>query len=121
MEDDLPEINSGECLRVPIKKFKPDEIEEKVKERALDKSTQDVLRKTMKEGTDTVWDRFRTATAAMQVLHGGNILSTMRHGPVPTHGRRSNPRRVRSRCRPEPGQLAGGPASDITLSDMKSM
>ncbi len=58
MDNDLPEIINVECLRVPVKKFKPDEIEEKVKERALDKSTQDVLRKTMKEGTDTVWDRF---------------------------------------------------------------
>ena len=58
MSNELPDIVSVECLRVPIKKFKPDEIEEKVKERALDKSTQDVLRKTMKEGTDTVWDRF---------------------------------------------------------------
>jgi carbon-monoxide dehydrogenase catalytic subunit len=42
---------------VPPKQLKPDEIDKKVEDRALDKSTQEVLRKTMKEGTDTVWDR----------------------------------------------------------------
>ncbi|UAL08354.1 MAG: anaerobic carbon-monoxide dehydrogenase catalytic subunit [Candidatus Methanogranum gryphiswaldense] len=58
MDNGLPEIISVECLRVPPKSLKPEEIDQKVQDRTLDKSSQDVLRKTMKEGTDTVWDRY---------------------------------------------------------------
>ncbi|OPY34146.1 MAG: Acetyl-CoA decarbonylase/synthase complex subunit alpha [Methanomassiliicoccales archaeon PtaU1.Bin124] len=59
MADELPEIISVECLRVPLaKKTKPEEIDQKAEERALDRATKEVLKKTMREGTDTVWDRY---------------------------------------------------------------
>ncbi|MCE5296903.1 MAG: anaerobic carbon-monoxide dehydrogenase catalytic subunit [Euryarchaeota archaeon] len=58
MGDELPEIISVECLRVPAKHLKPEDIDQKVEDRALDRTTKEVLKKTMKEGTDTVWDRF---------------------------------------------------------------
>ena len=57
MSDQYPEILSIECLRVPTKQLKPEEIDKKAEDRALDPSTQEVLRKTMREGTETVWDR----------------------------------------------------------------
>ena len=58
MTDHIPEIISVECLRVPPKQLKAEDIDKDVEARTLDPSSQDVLRKTMKEGTDTVWDRF---------------------------------------------------------------
>jgi carbon-monoxide dehydrogenase catalytic subunit len=57
MSDQYPEILSIECLRVPAKQLKPEEVDKKAEDRALDPSTQAVLKKTMREGTDTVWDR----------------------------------------------------------------
>ena len=57
MTDQYEEILSVECIRAPPKQLKPEEMEQKVEERTLDPNSQAVLRKTMLEGTDTVWDR----------------------------------------------------------------
>ena len=57
MSDQYPEILSIECLRVPTKQLKPEEVDKKAEDRALDPSTQEVLKKTMRDGTETVWDR----------------------------------------------------------------
>ncbi|MDD1769681.1 MAG: anaerobic carbon-monoxide dehydrogenase catalytic subunit [Methanomassiliicoccales archaeon] len=58
MTDERYEIIAVECLRVQRKDQSPEMIEQKVDERALDKNTQAVLKKTMQEGVETVWDRF---------------------------------------------------------------
>ncbi|MBI0583293.1 MAG: anaerobic carbon-monoxide dehydrogenase catalytic subunit [Methanomassiliicoccus sp.] len=57
MSDQYPEILSIECLRVPAKQLKPEEVDQKAEDRALDPATREVLKKTMHEGTETVWDR----------------------------------------------------------------
>lgn len=62
MSEEYPEIISIECLRVPAKQLKPEEVDEKVEDRALDRATQEVLRKTMREGTETAWDRLERQT-----------------------------------------------------------
>lgn len=53
MSDEYPEILSIECLRVPAKQLKPEEVDQKAEERTMDPATQQVLKKTMREGTET--------------------------------------------------------------------
>ncbi|MCK9323567.1 MAG: anaerobic carbon-monoxide dehydrogenase catalytic subunit, partial [Candidatus Methanomethylophilaceae archaeon] len=81
MANDIPEIISVECLRVPAKDLKPEEIDQKVEERTLDKSSQDVLRKTMKEGTDTVWDRYDRQQPSCKFCSGGISCQRCAMGP----------------------------------------
>ena len=56
--DDKMEIIAVECIRRPPKEITPENVEKKVEERTTDESSKAVLRKTMLEGTETVWDRF---------------------------------------------------------------
>jgi len=56
--DDKMEIIAVECIRRPPKEVTPENVEKKVEERTTDESSKAVLRKTMLEGTETVWDRF---------------------------------------------------------------
>jgi len=58
MGEEYVEIISVECLRAPPKELKPEEIDAKAEERTVDPSSQAVLKKTMQERTETVWDRF---------------------------------------------------------------
>ncbi|MDD1743280.1 MAG: anaerobic carbon-monoxide dehydrogenase catalytic subunit [Methanomassiliicoccales archaeon] len=57
-DDDRMEIIAVECVRRPPKEITPENVDKKVEERTLDESSKKVLRKTMLEGVETVWDRF---------------------------------------------------------------
>jgi len=57
-DEERVEVISVECLRVMSKEIVPEKVEGKVQERATDPHTKEVLRKTMLEGVETVWDRF---------------------------------------------------------------
>ncbi|MDD4454758.1 MAG: hypothetical protein PHI67_05515, partial [Candidatus Methanomethylophilaceae archaeon] len=63
MAEDYPEILSIECLRRPSKQeFTEEEMDQKAEERTLDRTSQMVLKKAMKDGADTVWDRLERQT-----------------------------------------------------------
>jgi len=81
LSDELPEIISVECLRVPAKRLKPEEIDQKVQDRTLDKSSQDVLRKTMREETDTVWDRYERQQPSCKFCSEGISCQRCAMGP----------------------------------------
>ena len=57
-DEERVEVIAVECLRVTKKELTPEQLENKVQERATDASTKEVLRKSMMEGVETVWDRF---------------------------------------------------------------
>lgn len=81
MSDQYPEILSIECLRVPTKPLKPEELEKKAEDRALDPSTQAVLKKTMREGTETVWDRFERQQPSCKFCYEGISCQRCAMGP----------------------------------------
>jgi carbon-monoxide dehydrogenase catalytic subunit len=58
-QEENVEVISVECIRVRSKEPPTKEqIEEKVEARTTDRTSKEVLRKTMLEGVETVWDRF---------------------------------------------------------------
>ncbi len=81
MSDQYPEILSIECLRVPAKQLKPEEVDQKAEDRALDPSTQAVLKKTMREGTETVWDRLERQTPHCKFCSEGISCQRCAMGP----------------------------------------
>ncbi|MDW5562110.1 MAG: anaerobic carbon-monoxide dehydrogenase catalytic subunit [Methanomassiliicoccus sp.] len=81
MSDQYPEILSIECLRVPTKQLKPEEVDKKAEDRALDPSTQEVLKKTMREGTETVWDRLERQTPHCKFCSEGISCQRCAMGP----------------------------------------
>ena len=82
MADDYPEILSVECLRRPAKQaLTPEEMDQKVEERTLDRTSQMVLRKAMEEGTDTVWDRLERQTPHCKFCSEGVSCQRCAMGP----------------------------------------
>ena len=81
MTDQLPEILSVECLRIPVKQLKPEEIDQKAKDRALDPSPQAVLSKTLREGTETVWDRYDRQQPSCKFCSDGISCQRCAMGP----------------------------------------
>jgi anaerobic carbon-monoxide dehydrogenase catalytic subunit len=57
-DEERVEVIAVECLKVTKKELTQEQLENKVQERATDASTKEVLRKSMMEGVETVWDRF---------------------------------------------------------------
>ncbi len=81
MTDQYTEILSVECIRAPPKQLKPEEMEQKVEERTLDPNSQAVLRKTMLEGTDTVWDRLERQLPHCKFCSSGISCQRCAMGP----------------------------------------
>ena len=82
MADEYPEILSVECLRRPAKQaLTPEEMDQKVEERTLDRTSQMVLRKAMEEGTDTVWDRLERQTPHCKFCSEGVSCQRCAMGP----------------------------------------
>jgi carbon-monoxide dehydrogenase catalytic subunit len=58
VNDERMEIIAVECIRRPPKEVTQENVEKKVEERTTDTESKAVLKKTMLEGVETVWDRF---------------------------------------------------------------
>jgi carbon-monoxide dehydrogenase catalytic subunit len=82
MADEYPEILSVECLRRPSKQeYTKEEMDQKVEERTIDRTSQIVLRKAMEDGTDTVWDRLERQTPHCKFCSEGVSCQRCAMGP----------------------------------------
>ena len=82
MAEDYPEILSIECLRRPSKQeFTEEEMDQKAEERTLDRTSRMVLKKAMKDGTDTVWDRLERQTPHCKFCLDGISCQRCAMGP----------------------------------------
>ena len=75
------EIIAVECIRVPPKEITPENVDKKVEDRATDEFTKAVLRKTMLEGVETVWDRFEKQQPSCKFCATGVSCQRCAMGP----------------------------------------
>ncbi|HUL39634.1 MAG TPA: anaerobic carbon-monoxide dehydrogenase catalytic subunit [Methanomassiliicoccales archaeon] len=80
-DEERVEVISVECLRVMSKEVVPEKVEGKVQERATDPHTKEVLRKTMLEGVETVWDRFEKQQPSCKYCSTGVSCQRCAMGP----------------------------------------
>ena len=99
MAEDYPEILSIECLRRPSKQeFTEEEMDQKAEERTLDRTSQMVLKKAMKDGADTVWDRLERQTPHCKFCLDGISCQRCAMGPCRIMGGGPHKRCLRQRC-----------------------
>ena len=80
-DEERVEVIAVECLRVTKKELTPEQLENKVQERATDASTKEVLRKSMMEGVETVWDRFEKQQPSCKYCTTGVSCQRCAMGP----------------------------------------
>ncbi len=80
-DEERVEVIAVECLRVTKKELTPEQLENKVQERATDASTKEVLRKSMMEGVETVWDRFEKQQPSCKYCTTGISCQRCAMGP----------------------------------------
>jgi len=80
-DEERVEIISVECLKIAAKELTPEKIESKVQDRALDPFTKEVLRKSMQEGVETVWDRFEKQQPSCKYCSTGVSCQRCAMGP----------------------------------------
>jgi carbon-monoxide dehydrogenase catalytic subunit len=79
--DERLEIIAVECIRVPPKEMTPDKVDKKLEERTTDESSKAVLRKTMLEGVETVWDRLEKQQPQCKFCYTGVSCQRCSMGP----------------------------------------
>ncbi len=79
-EEEL-EIISIECLKMSPEHVTPENIDKKVNDRTIDRTAKEVLKKTMLEGVETVWDRYDKQQPACKYCSTGVSCQRCAMGP----------------------------------------
>ena len=83
-------LDTCEIDRARMSLMNPDLIEEKVQERTIDETAQEMLRHTLREGIETVWDRYEMQQPQCTYCESGLSCNRCAMGPcriIPEHHR----------------------------------